>query len=81
MSRRLHRPSLGFGRPLKTSAQLATGAGAPDGAALKQVDADDLIQYGLIPEFVGRFPSIAPLTQLSEEVRPPRLSRSRDHTL
>jgi len=32
-----------------------------------QVTADDLIGYGLIPEFVGRLPVIAPLEQLDED--------------
>ena len=31
------------------------------------LDAADLISYGLIPEFVGRFPVIAPLEHLSDE--------------
>ncbi|MBL4817649.1 MAG: ATP-dependent Clp protease ATP-binding subunit ClpX [Deltaproteobacteria bacterium] len=34
---------------------------------LKQVQPTDLIQYGLIPEFVGRLPVIATLENLSEE--------------
>ncbi|HEY8542655.1 MAG TPA: ATP-dependent Clp protease ATP-binding subunit ClpX, partial [Pseudothermotoga sp.] len=31
------------------------------------VTPDDLVQYGMIPEFVGRFPVIATLDDLSEE--------------
>jgi len=34
---------------------------------LEQVTDDDLIGYGMIPEFVGRVPVIAPLLPLSEE--------------
>ena len=30
-------------------------------AVLRQVEQTDLIQYGLIPEFVGRFPIISSL--------------------
>lgn len=33
---------------------------------LAQVTPDDLIEYGMIPEFVGRLPIIAPLNVLSE---------------
>ena len=33
---------------------------------LKQVQPQDLIRYGLIPEFVGRLPVIATLEELSE---------------
>ncbi len=34
---------------------------------LKQVTPDDLIEFGMIPEFVGRLPIIAPLSVLSED--------------
>lgn len=37
------------------------------GEILKHVTPDDLVQYGLIPEFVGRFPVIATLDDLSED--------------
>lgn len=34
---------------------------------IKQVVADDLIQYGMIPEFIGRLPVMAPMSSLDEE--------------
>jgi ATP-dependent Clp protease ATP-binding subunit ClpX len=34
---------------------------------LKEVQPEDLLKYGLIPEFVGRLPVVAPLHELSEE--------------
>ena len=34
---------------------------------LKDVQPEDLLKYGMIPEFVGRLPVIAPLHELSEE--------------
>lgn len=34
---------------------------------LKDLESDDLIRYGLIPEFVGRLPVIATLEELDEE--------------
>ncbi|BBJ27641.1 ATP-dependent Clp protease ATP-binding subunit ClpX [Athalassotoga saccharophila] len=34
---------------------------------LKQVTPDDLVKYGMMPEFVGRFPIISTLDQLNEE--------------
>ena len=37
------------------------------GALLKEVQPEDQIQYGLIPEFVGRIPVVATLEELSEE--------------
>ena len=39
----------------------------PLGEILAQVQPEDLIQYGLIPEFVGRLPVVATLDELSEE--------------
>lgn len=35
---------------------------------LEVVEASDLINYGLIPEFVGRVPVIVPLHSLTEEM-------------
>ena len=37
------------------------------GEWLKSVQAEDLLKFGLIPEFVGRLPVIATLTELGEE--------------
>src|SRR4030088_2392261 len=37
------------------------------GQLLSQVTADDLIEFGMIPEFVGRLPVLAPLDPLDEE--------------
>ena len=37
------------------------------GALLADVEPDDLVKFGLIPEFVGRLPVIATLTELSED--------------
>jgi len=36
------------------------------GETLRQVEPDDLVKYGLIPEFVGRLPVIATLDELDE---------------
>jgi len=37
------------------------------GVLLKQVEPEDLIKYGLIPELVGRLPAVATLNQLDKE--------------
>ena len=37
------------------------------GEMLAKVTSDDLIEFGMIPEFVGRLPMIAPLEPLSED--------------
>ena len=34
---------------------------------LKEVQPEDLLKYGMIPEFIGRLPVIAPLHELSED--------------
>jgi ATP-dependent Clp protease ATP-binding subunit ClpX len=45
------------------AAAITTGT-APD---LSQLTSDDLIKFGLIPEFVGRFPNIVALSQLTRQ--------------
>ncbi len=37
------------------------------GETLTDVEAEDLVKYGLIPEFVGRLPMVATLAELDEE--------------
>ena len=37
------------------------------GAVLREVEPEDLIKYGLIPEFVGRLPVVATLEELDEK--------------
>lgn len=37
-----------------------------DNAALQKLEPEDLVKYGLIPEFVGRLPVVAVLTDLDE---------------
>ena len=34
---------------------------------MKMLEPEDLIKYGLIPEFIGRMPIIAPLNDLDEK--------------
>ena len=68
---RLQTAGIGFEQPLAHGG--AAGRGAVDGEALRRVDTGDLITFGLIPEFVGRFPCIAPLAQLTRAVRSPCL--------
>ncbi|MFG1175217.1 AAA family ATPase, partial [Erwiniaceae bacterium CAU 1747] len=53
---------IGFGATVKGKAEKAT-----EGQLLAQVEPEDLIKFGLIPEFIGRLPVVATLTELSEE--------------
>lgn len=60
--RRLGNRGLGFGANVE---KLVSDEGV--GVTLSKVEPEDLIHFGLIPEFVGRLPVIATLTDLSEE--------------
>ena len=55
--------SLGINAEIKTkSEKMASGENL-----LKKVEPDDLVRYGLIPEFIGRLPVVAVLDPLSED--------------
>lgn len=60
ISRRIGKKTLGF-----ASAQ--ADKKLTESELLNQVVSDDLIQFGLIPEFVGRLPVLAPLEPLDED--------------
>jgi len=60
IQRRVGRKMLGFGADIKTSQERNLGA------TLEKVEPEDLIRYGLIPEFVGRLPVIGPLHELDK---------------
>ena len=52
---------IGFGAKVKSSS-----IKADTGKLLSQVEPEDLIKFGLIPEFVGRLPVVATLEELDE---------------
>jgi ATP-dependent Clp protease ATP-binding subunit ClpX len=64
--------SIGFGADVR----------GPDdrqiGEVLQQVEPEDLLKFGLIPEFVGRLPVLATLSDLDEEALVEILSRPRN---
>ena len=62
----LDRKSIGFDRERSSEVPLNKGY-AEDARLLSQVDTLDLIEYGMIPEFLGRFAHIATLDPLSIE--------------
>jgi len=53
--------TMGIGADIKTQAEKDTGENI-----LKKVEPDDLVKFGLIPEFIGRLPVVAVLDQLEE---------------
>ncbi|MGH8658628.1 MAG: ATP-dependent Clp protease ATP-binding subunit ClpX [Gammaproteobacteria bacterium] len=59
---RSEKGGIGFAAQVKTRAD-----GKRISELLHQVEPEDLIKYGLIPEFVGRLPVIAVLDELDEE--------------
>ncbi|XP_020088975.1 CLP protease regulatory subunit CLPX1, mitochondrial [Ananas comosus] len=68
ISERRHDSSIGFGAPIR--ANMRTGAVTSASVAsslLETAESADLIAYGLIPEFVGRFPVLVSLSALNED--------------
>jgi len=61
VARRLGKRSIGFGEGGSQRAELEMGE------LLSQVISDDILEFGLIPELVGRLPVISPLTPLNED--------------
>ncbi|CBI29632.3 unnamed protein product, partial [Vitis vinifera] len=68
ISERRQDSSIGFGAPVR--ANMRTG-GLTDAVVtsslLESVESGDLIAYGLIPEFIGRFPILVSLSALNED--------------
>ncbi len=58
---RLGKSSIGFGADVQGARDLSLGE------VLEKVQPEDLIKYGLIPEFVGRMPVVATLEELDED--------------
>lgn len=68
--KRLGHTRIGFGsaNPAEEFAATRTSDGpAADGEVLAQVTPEDILQFGLIPELVGRLPIITPLMPLTRD--------------
>jgi len=61
ISQRTHGSSMGFGANVRAPDERATGE------VLREVEPEDLLKFGLIPEFIGRLPVLATLGDLSEQ--------------
>src|SRR5690349_11847522 len=61
IERRLGEKTLGFGADIPSRKEKKVGE------LLEQVQPEDLLKIGMIPEFIGRLPVIATLHELSEE--------------
>ncbi len=55
--------SLGIGADIKTQKEKNA---MPDSNMLRKLEPDDLVKFGLIPEFIGRLPTLAVLDPLDE---------------
>ena len=58
---RSEKSGIGFGAEVKSQSDRAVGD------VLREVEPEDLIKFGLIPELVGRLPVVATLNELNEE--------------
>ena len=61
IQRRLGQSRLGFGADIKGKSELKLGE------LLVSVQPEDLLKFGLIPEFIGRLPVLATLHELTED--------------
>lgn len=61
IEKRIGKTSMGFGADVKSKVVKDIGA------LLKQLQPEDLLKFGLIPEFVGRLPVMVTLDQLDEK--------------
>jgi ATP-dependent Clp protease ATP-binding subunit ClpX len=61
IQRRLGQARLGFGAEIKSKSELKLGE------LLSHVQPEDLLKFGLIPEFIGRLPVVATLHELTED--------------
>ena len=59
---RTEKGGIGFGAEVKSKADETNAE-----SLLHSVEPDDLVKYGLIPEFIGRLPVIATLNELDED--------------
>src|SRR6266436_4724365 len=59
--RRIGQKLIGFGAGMNTKVK------HNQWELLQEIEPEDLLKYGMIPEFIGRLPVIAPLHELSEE--------------
>src|SRR5678809_525657 len=61
IQRRIGQNTLGFGADIKSKKEYKLGD------LLSQVQPEDLLKFGLIPEFIGRLPVVATLHELNED--------------
>ena len=70
---RIGKKTMGFGAEIQSKLQRRHAR-----KSLKQVRPEDLLKFGLIPEFVGRLPVLVTLNQLDEEASDPHPDRAEE---
>lgn len=61
ISQRISKKSIGFG------AEIVSKSAYKKGDLLKKIETQDLVRFGIIPEFIGRVPAIISLDDLDED--------------
>ena len=77
VQKRLGKHSIGFTTPEEVNF-IDTKKSFDSREALKNLELDDLVKYGLIPEFIGRIPVCAVLDALNEDTLKSILTEPRD---
>ncbi|EFH40277.1 hypothetical protein ARALYDRAFT_495043 [Arabidopsis lyrata subsp. lyrata] len=68
VSERQHDASIGFGASVRTNMSTSGfSSAAVTSSLLESLQSEDLVAYGLIPEFVGRLPILVSLSALNED--------------
>ncbi|CAH2077202.1 unnamed protein product [Thlaspi arvense] len=68
VSERQHDASIGFGASVRTNMSTSGFSSASvTSSLLESLQSEDLVAYGLIPEFVGRLPILVSLSALNED--------------
>ncbi len=78
IARRVGKKSMGFRTETEAEQQAAFNPNKRDHELLQQVQPEDLMKFGLIPEFVGRLPVIGVLEDLDEKALVEILTRPRN---
>ncbi len=72
VERRIGVKGMGFGADIKLKSE------RDKGELLRSVEAEDLLKFGLIPEFIGRLPVVATLDELDQEALVEILTRPKN---
>ena len=72
IEQRVNKSAIGFGATIKSQRDYTTGQ------LLEICETEDLLRFGMIPEFIGRVPVLATLQELDEETLVEILTRPRN---